>query len=169
MKKGKTGLPALPPLGVVVIVMGCLGLFLASGLQNKIIGWGVAISVAIAVCALTYAVSAILYTKRCSLFSIGVLILGVVFYASSVICYIFGRAPLNIVFAGRLTCSWGLVPNQASHGAGMLGLGLLFIIVAARSLIVHQERRQAEKVLEYVLLGLGTLQAVAGALGLMFR
>jgi len=169
MDKDKASHSAFPPLVIVALVLVCLMFFLVPGLSRKIIDLGVAISISIAVGALTYSVFATLYTKRYSLLSISALFIGALFYANSAVCYVFGVSLLNYVVGRRAICSWGLIPNQTSHGLVMLGRGFLIVVVAVRSLIVSKERDHVEKIIEYVLISIGAIQSVIGTLALISR
>jgi hypothetical protein len=107
--------------------------------------------------------------ERFSLFPVLALVAGVFAYASSVMCYTFGFFPLNFILRNRVKCSWGFFPRQASHGLFMLVFGLLIVLVAIRPLIISRGRKHIEKVLEYVLLGLGVLQFLIGLFAIMDR
>lgn len=169
IKKGKTGYSVFPPLIVAVLVLICLLLFLVPSLINSIIDLDTAISISIAVCLLTYAVIAVLYTKRFSVFTVSALFIGTLFYVNSAVCYTFGFSPLYFFLGRRFVCSWGLFPNQMNHGLAMMGLGLLIVIVGIRSLIVSKKGGHVEKILEYVFIGLGAIHLVTGMLALLSR
>jgi len=153
----------------MIFVLLCLLLFLVPSVLNEIIDISMAVAVFAAVGLLTYGTVTTLYTKRFSLFPVLALVAGVFAYASSVMCYTFGFFPLNFILGNRVKCSWGFFPRQASHGLFMLVFGLLIVLVAIRPLYISRERKHIEKVLEYVLLGLGVLQFLVGLFAIMDR
>jgi hypothetical protein len=167
MKNSETRHSVIPPLTITLLAVIGLFLILVSGLANRIIDVGSAISITIAVGLLTYSVITVLYTKQLSFFTGCVLFVGTLFYVNSAVCYTFGFSPLYFFLGHHFVCSWGFFPNQKSHGLVMTGLGLLIILVAVRSLMASRERKHVEKALEYVLVGLGAAHSVIGLLALI--
>ncbi len=142
--KGRTGHSTITPLAVIISCVICLILGIVPSLLYQIIDFSLGLSIVAALGLLAYAVTTTLYTKRFSFFSMGALLAGALFYASSVIRYTFGGYSANFSLSALLSFQRGVSANQKSHGIAMLVLGLGMALAAVRRLTFLKERKHAD-------------------------